>query len=208
MNLKKFFIMKFNLTIAAVGLAVALISCEKEEADSNVFVPNTPDTTVVSGTNMSFKINGAASFSYLSKGFGALCPTVGQPGSFTWMLATGNNLQYDPATQEFLPDMNDTTFAVAWLANYSTVGTYTIPNPLSEAECFMIAPTFIRFYDPSQIQIDVTGITTDSIFGTYHGALPELIDLQIDTVTGNLVPTYSGVVDSVATTFRVQRNPC
>ncbi len=200
--------MNFKIILAAVSLAVALISCEKVPLKSEVFVPNVPDTTQVSGAKMSFSINGAASFSYFSKGFGSLCPNTVMPGTFVWILATGNNLQYDPVTQDFDLDINDTTFALAWIANVSSPGIYSVPNPLTEADCFMVTPSFIRFYDPSQITVNIASVTTDSIFGTYSGSLPELIDVQFDPTTGAPIPFYSGVVDSVATTFKVQRNPC
>ena len=205
MNLKNNLFMKLKFVLAVASLAVAMISCEKEQLEK---VPVTPETPEVTGAKMSFSVNGAASFTYQSKGFGSLCPNPGT-SDFVWALATGNNLVYDAVTQEFLPDMdNDTTFALAWVSGLSSTGTFSIPNPLTDAACFMITPTFLRQYDPSQIQVNVTSVTTDSIFGSYWGALPELLDIQFDPTTGAPIPVYTGVVDSVATTFKVQRNPC
>lgn len=183
-------------------VAAALMSCKKEEVFMDTFTPKPKDTTFISGANMRFTLNGNA-FNNSTQGFGLSCTDTS--GTF-WALATGNGVIYDPITRSLSTALNDTTFALIFQSLSSGIGTYTIASPF-DAVCFLDAPGQIfRQYDASQLQINISRITADSIFGSYAGALPEM-QIGVDSL-GNLIPIYSGVIDSVNAAFGVRRNPC
>ncbi len=119
-------------------------------------------------------------------------------------------MTFDPLTNEFTTGPNDTTLVLVFGSQNFTIGTYTVPG-FPESFCILDGPDnsnlAFKQYDPGQLQINITRITSDSIFGSYSGALREIIDFSLDSL-GNLVPIYSNQIDSVSTQFGVKRDPC
>lgn len=189
------------ILMAAVAL---LTSCEPEEVMVNTFTPNTPDTTFVSGMNMRLVLNGNA-INYTSQGLGISCTDTS--GETVWAAITGNGVQFDPATNTYSTAPNDTSLVLVFFSSNFGIGAYTIAN-FEDGICLLDAPgALFRQYDPTTLAINITRLTTDSIFGDYSGALREISGFTVDP-QGNLVPTYTGVIDSVSTVFGVKRNPC
>lgn len=196
MNLKTAFVL--------VAATAALMSCKKDEVLVDSFTPNPVDTTYVSGMSMRLLFNGTA-FTYNSQGYGLSCSDTS--GETTWAVITGNGVVFDPADNSYSTAPGDTSLVLVFAAQNFGIGSYTISN-FEDAFCILDIPgALFRQYDPTGLAIDITRITIDSIFGSYTGALPEVIDFSFDPL-GNLVPVYSGVIDSVSTVFGVKRNPC
>ncbi|MBA4302597.1 MAG: hypothetical protein C0424_00060 [Sphingobacteriaceae bacterium] len=195
--------MNISKLLAILAFGALLISCEPEEVFQQNFTPNTRDTVFMSGSNATFRINGASQVQQ-SAGFGFSCTdTVGT----TWALATGNGVNWDPITRSLSAGANDTMLALIWNSPAAAIGTYTFASWV-DAFCIIDIPgVLFRQYDPSGLTVNIVRITTDSIFGDYSGALREFSGFTLDP-SGNLVPTYTGVVDSVSTVFGVKRNPC
>lgn len=183
------------------------MSCEPQEVFEQQFIPAPKDTAYVSGMNMRLFLNGAT-VNYSSAGYGIAC--TDSSGETTWAAITGNAVIFDPATNTYSTAPNDTSLVLVFYSQNMGVGTYTIPS-FEDAFCVLDGPDnsniAFRQYDPSQLVVNITRVTTDSIFGNYSGALPEVIDFTIGPL-GNVIPVYSGVIDSVSTVFGVRRNPC
>ncbi len=195
--------MKFKQTLVYLSMIVSFCSCEPEEVFQQNFTPAPKDTTFISGSNTTFRINGATQIQQ-SAGFGFSCSDT---SGITWALATGNGVTWDPATRVLAAGANDTMFGLVWESTASILSTYTFSS-WNAAICFIDIPgVLFRQYDPSGLTVNIVRITTDSIFGDYSGALREFSGFTLDPF-GNLVPTYTGVVDSVSTVFGVKRNPC
>ncbi len=197
MNLKK--------VVGMLAVAAAFMSCEKENAlqPNPTLNPTANNPVRTSGSTATFRINGASQIQQ-SAGFGFACTDTS--GTY-WALATGNGVTWDAVTRSLSAGSNDTMFALVWQSPAAAIGTYTFAN-WDDAFCLIDIPgVMFRQYDPTGLTVNIVQITTDSIFGNYSGALREFIGLQLDP-SGNLVPTYSGVVDSVSTVFGVRRNPC
>ena len=195
--------MKTSKILAFLAIGALFTSCEPEEVFQQNFTPNTRDTVFVSGSNATFRINGASQVQQ-SAGFGFSCTdTVGT----TWALATGNGVNWDPITRSLSAGANDTMLALIWNSPTAAIGSYTFAS-WDDAFCIIDIPgVLFRQYDPSGLTVNIVRITTDSIFGNYSGTLREFSGFTVDP-SGNLVPTYTGVVDSVGTVFGVKRNPC
>jgi hypothetical protein len=195
--------MKTSKILALLAIGALFTSCEPEEVFQQNFTPNTRDTVFVSGSNATFRINGTSQVQQ-SAGFGFSCTdTMGN----TWALATGNNVNWDPITRSLSAGTNDTMLALIWESPTAAIGTYTFAN-WDDAFCLIDIPgVLFRQYDASGITVNIVRITTDSIFGDYAGALREFSGFTLDPF-GNLVPTYTGIVDSVSTVFGVKRNSC
>ena len=198
--------MKYTKILSLVAFAAAIVSCEPTEIDDTDFHPNDNDTTTTFGFKMSMKTNGTTT-TYNSQGVGVSC-TDSVFGTF-WGLATGDSLYYDPTTGHIqTSNPNDTMLVVIWESQNSGTGTY-VPSSLNSmfpGYCVMQTPTSFVEYDASQLQINITKLTTDSIYGNYNGALNEII-WQMDSA-GNHVPVPTGQVDTVNATFGVLRAPC
>ena len=196
--------MKIKITLAFILLSAALMSCEPEEVLVDSFTPNPKDTTFISGMSMRMNFNGSP-FTYNSQGYGLLCPD--SLGGSDWALITGNGVVFDPATNAYSTAPGDTTLLLVFNTPTAAIGTYTV-STFENAFCLLDAPgSVFRLYDPTQLTINVSRVTPDSIFGSYTGPLLEFTSFNIDSL-GNLIPIYSGVVDSVSTVFGVKRNPC
>lgn len=195
--------MKTSKILAFLAIGALFTSCEPEEVFQQNFTPNTRDTVFVSGSNATFRINGASQVQQ-SAGFGFSCTdTVGT----TWALATGNGVNWDPITRSLSAGANDTMLALIWNSPTAAIGSYTFAS-WDDAFCIIDIPgVLFRQYDPSGLTVNIVRITTDSIFGNYSGTLREFSGFTVDPF-GNLVPAYTGVVDSVGTVFGVKRNPC
>jgi hypothetical protein len=195
--------MKTSKILAFLAIGALFTSCEPEEVFQQNFTPNNRDTVFVSGSNATFRINGASQVQQ-SAGFGFSCTdTVGT----TWALATGNGVNWDPITRSLSAGANDTMLALIWNSPTAAIGSYTFAS-WDDAFCIIDIPgVLFRQYDPSGLTVNIVRITTDSIFGNYSGTLREFSGFTVDP-SGNLVPTYTGVVDSVGTVFGVKRNPC
>jgi hypothetical protein len=196
--------MKKHIIIAFAVLSTALMSCEPEEVLVDSFTPNPVDTTFFSGMSMRLNFNGSP-FTYNSQGYGLLCTdSIGQT---SWALITGNGVQFDPLNNDYSTAPGDTSLFLVFNSQAASIGSYSIAN-FEDAFCLLDAPgNIFRLYDPTQLAINITRITPDSIFGDYSGALLEYISLNIDSL-GNVTPVYTGVVDSVSTIFGLKRNPC
>jgi hypothetical protein len=196
MNLKTAFLM--------IVTTAALMSCNKEEVLVDNVTPRPNEPATVSGMNMRLVLNGNV-YNNTSQGLGVSC--TDSSGETVWAAITGNGVVFDPATNAYSTAANDTSLVLVFTSQNFGIGTYTIAR-FEDALCLLDAPgALFKQYDPTQLTVNITGITTDSIFGNYSGALPEVIGMNVDPL-GNLVPVYSGVVDSVATSFGVKRNPC
>lgn len=196
--------MKISTAFALVCLSITIMSCEPETPLVDSFPPNPIDSTFISGVSMRFTLNGT-SFNSSTQGLGYSCTDT--TGITSWGLATGNGLIYDPLTGEWSTGINDTTFLLMFDSPNFGVGPYVIAGPF-EVFCWLDVPQMqtIRQYDASQLQVFISRITVDSIFGSYAGPLREM-ELGLDSL-GQLVPIYSGVIDSVSAVFGVIRNPC
>ena len=197
MNLKK--------VVGMLAVAAAFMSCEKESTlqPNPTPTPNPNNPTVTSGSTATFRINGTSKVQQ-SAGFGFACSDT---SGNTWALATGNGVIWNPATRSLRAGANDTMFALVWPSPTAAIGSYTFAN-WDDAVCLIDIPgVMFRQYDATGLTVNITRVTTDSIFGNYGGALREFNNLQLDPA-GNLVPVYTGVVDSVSTVFGVKRNPC
>jgi hypothetical protein len=196
--------MKIKQTIVLLAAIALLASCEPEPLMVSTFKPNTPDTTYVSGMNMRLVLNGNA-VNYSSQGYGISCTDTS--GETFWAAITGNGVLFDPATRTYSTAPNDTSLVLVFNSQNFGIGSYTIAR-FEDALCLLDAPgALFKQYDPTQLAINITRLTTDSIFGDYSGALREISGFTVDP-QGNLVPTYTGVIDSVSTVFGVKRNPC
>ena len=186
-----------------LAFGALLMSCEPEEVFQQTFTPSPADTVFISGSNTTFRINGASQVQQ-SAGFGFSCTDT---SGNTWALATGNAVTWDATTRSLSAGPNDTMLALIWGSPTAAIGAYTFAN-WDDAFCFIDIPgVMFRQYDATGLTVNIIRITTDSIFGDYSGALREFSGFTIDP-SGNLVPTYTGVVDSVSTVFGVKRNPC
>lgn len=197
--------MKYLLTLAAA--TALLFSCEPIEIDDTHFDDNGNDTTYTPGFKMSMKTNGTI-INYNSQGVGVSCTDTTFGNTF-WGLATGNSVVYDPLTGTvYTASPNDTMMVLLWVSQTSGVGSFTTGgmNSMMPGSCFMQTPTSFTEYDPTQLQINITKLTADSIYGNYSGALNEIIWV-VDS-TGNHIPMPTGQIDTVAATFSVLRTPC
>lgn len=198
--------MKYMKPLYLFAFAAAMVSCEPTELDDTVFHPDDSDTTTTVGFKMSMKTNGTTT-TYNSQGVGVSC-TDSAFGTI-WGLATGDSVYYDPIAGHIqTANPNDTMLVVIWESQNSGTGTF-VPSGLNSmfpGFCIMQTPTSLVEYDASQLQINITKLTTDSIYGNYNGALQRVI-WQVDA-SGNHVPVPTGQVDSVNATFGVLRGPC
>lgn len=195
--------MNISKLLPILAFGALLISCEPEEVFQQNFTSAPKDTTFVSGSNTTFRINGATQIQQ-SAGFGFFCSDT---SGNTWALATGNGVTWNPATRSLAAGANDTMLALIWNSPSGTIGSYTFAS-WEDAFCIIDIPgVLFRQYDPSGLTVNIVRVTTDSIFGDYSGALREFSGFTLDP-SGNLVPTYTGVVDSVSTVFGVKRNSC
>lgn len=201
-NEPKFNIMLKHLFLSASVMAL-LASCEPVEIIIDDYDRNPLDTTFSSGSTLVFKSNGTTSV-YQSIGMGSSCYDTATSLT-SWALFTGNNITFDPAAQAWGSGPNDTVFALIWQSVNGGVGSYTIPGP-TNAQCFMQTPTSFRWYDASLLNVSVTKMTTDSIYGFYSGPLLE-VTMQIDPM-GNLSYLPTGLVDTVSATFGVYKPSC
>lgn len=198
--------MKFTRILNVLAITGVLIGCEPLEIDNTGFNPNGADTTSSLGFKMSMKTNGVITM-YNSQGVGVSCtdPALGT----IWGLATGDSVYYDPTTGNIQTlNPNDTMLVVMWLASNNGIGTYVpagLNSPFPGFCAMQTASGFVE-YDPSQLQINITKLTIDSIYGNYGGPLSRII-WQPDS-TGTFVPVPTGQVDSVNATFEILRSPC
>jgi hypothetical protein len=195
--------MNISKLLPILAFGALIISCEPEEVFQQNFTSAPKDTTFVSGSNATFRINGATQIQQ-SAGFGFFCSDT---SGNTWALATGNGVTWDPATRTLTAGANDTMLGLVWESSSSALGTFTFSS-WQDAVCFIDIPgVLFRQYDPAGLTVNIVRITPDSIFGDYSGGLREFSGFQLDS-SGNVVPTYTGVVDSVSTVFGVKRNSC
>ncbi len=196
--------MYLKKVVGMLAVAVAFMSCENENLQPNPTpIPNANNPVRTSGSTATFRINGITQ-THQSAGFGFSCSDT---SSTTWALATGNSISWNPSTRTLAAGPNDTMLALIWETPTASVGTYTIANQ-EDAFCFLDVPgNMFRQYDATGLTINIVRITTDSIFGDYSGALRVISGFQLDP-SGNLVPVFSGAIDSVSTSFGVKRNPC
>ncbi|MDB2473639.1 hypothetical protein N9W70_04225 [Schleiferiaceae bacterium] len=190
-----------NLTkiIGIVALVTVIISCEPTEIDITEFVPNDTDT-ISTGFEVSLSINGMTT-TFNSHGMGVSCSDSNMT---FWGLASGNSVYYDPLVSNFqTTDPNDTMLVVIWNSTNSGTGTY-VPlglNSMNPEFSVLQTPNSSVTYDASQLQIQITKVTTDSIYGSYNGSLNKVI-------FQNGIPFPTGQVDMVNATFAVMRMPC
>ena len=197
--------MYLKKVVGMLAVAAAFMSCENEKTlqPNPTPNPNPNNPVLTSGSTATFRINGASQIQQ-SAGFGLSCTDTA--GSY-WAIATGNGVTWDPATRALSAGANDTMLALVWGSPAAAIGTYNFAN-WDEAFCFIDIPgVMFRQYDATGLTVNIVRMTTDSIFGNYSGALREFSGFTVDP-SGNLVPTYTGVVDSVSTVFGVKRNPC
>ena len=190
-----------NLTkiIGIVALVTVIISCEPTEIDITEFVPNDTDT-ISAGFEVSLSINGMTT-TFNSHGMGVSCSDSNMT---FWGLASGNSVYYDPLANNFqTTDPNDTMLVVIWNSTNSGTGTY-VPlglNSMNPEFSVLQTPNSSVTYDASQLQIQITKVTPDSIYGSYNGSLNKVI-------FQNGIPFPTGQVDMVNATFAVMRTPC
>ena len=190
-----------NLTkiIGIVALVTVIISCEPTEIDITEFVPNDTDT-ISTGFEVSLSINGMTT-TFNSHGMGVSCSDSNMT---FWGLASGNSVYYDPLVSNFqTTDPNDTMLVVIWNSTNSGTGTY-VPlglNSMNPEFSVLQTPNSSVKYDASQLQIQITKVTPDSIYGSYNGSLNKVI-------FQNGIPFPTGQVDMVNATFAVMRTPC
>ena len=190
-----------NLTkmIGIVALVTVIISCEPTEIDITEFVPNDTDT-ISTGFEVSLSINGMTT-TFNSHGMGVSCSDSNMT---FWGLASGNSVYYDPLVSNFqTTDPNDTMLVVIWNSTNSGTGTY-VPlglNSMNPEFSVLQTPNSSVKYDASQLQIQITKVTPDSIYGSYNGSLNKVI-------FQNGIPFPTGQVDTVNATFAVMRMPC
>ena len=190
-----------NLTkiIGIVALVTVIISCEPTEIDITEFVPNDTDT-ISAGFEVSLSINGMTT-TFNSHGMGVSCSDSNMT---FWGLASGNSVYYDPLVSNFqTTDPNDTMLVVIWNSTNSGTGTY-VPlglNSMNPEFSVLQTPNSSVTYDASQLQIQITKVTPDSIYGSYNGSLNKVI-------FQNGIPFPTGQVDMVNATFAVMRTPC
>lgn len=190
-----------NLTkiIGIVALVTVIISCEPTEIDITEFVPNDTDT-ISTGFEVSLTINGMTT-TFNSHGMGVSCSDSNMT---FWGLASGNSVYYDPLVSNFqTTDPNDTMLVVIWNSTNSGTGTY-VPlglNSMNPEFSVLQTPNSSVTYDASQLQIQITKVTPDSIYGSYNGSLNKVI-------FQNGIPFPTGQVDMVNATFAVMRMPC
>lgn len=190
-----------NLTkiIGIVALVTVIISCEPTEIDITEFVPNDTDT-ISTGFEVSLSINGMTT-TFNSHGMGVSCSDSNMT---FWGLASGNSVYYDPLVSNFqTTDPNDTMLVVIWNSTNSGTGTYVPLGLNSMNPEFSVLQTLNSSvtYDASQLQIQITKVTPDSIYGSYNGSLNKVI-------FQNGIPFPTGQVDMVNATFAVMRMPC
>jgi len=190
-----------NLTkiIGIVALVTVIISCEPTEIDITEFVPNDTDT-ISTGFEVSLSINGMTT-TFNSHGMGVSCSDSNMT---FWGLASGNSVYYDPLVSNFqTTDPNDTMLVVIWNSTNSGTGTY-VPlglNSMNPEFSVLQTPNSSVTYDASQLQIQITKVTPDSIYGSYNGSLNKVI-------FQNGIPFPTGQIDMVNATFAVMRIPC
>lgn len=190
-----------NLTkiIGIVALVTVIISCEPTAFDITEFVPNDTDT-ISTGFEVSLSINGMTT-TFNSHGMGVSCSDSNMT---FWGLASGNSVYYDPLVSNFqTTDPNDTMLVVIWSSTNSGTGTY-VPlglNSMNPEFSVLQTPNSSVTYDASQLQIQITKVTPDSIYGSYNGSLNKVI-------FQNGIPFPTGQVDMVNATFAVMRMPC
>ena len=166
-----------NLTkiIGIVALVTVIISCEPTEIDITEFVPNDTDT-ISTGFEVSLSINGMTT-TFNSHGMGVSCSDSNMT---FWGLATGNSVYYNPLASNFqTTDPNDTMLVVIWNSTNSGTGTY-VPlglNSMNPEFSVLQTPNSSVTYDASQLQIQITKVTPDSIYGSYNGSLTEIVSL-------------------------------
>lgn len=174
-----------------------LIACEPDVLDDTSFDPDPVDTTF-GGYSITMKSNGVTS-TYNSRGYGFI-DTV--PGLTVWGIASGDSLQFDPATQSlYTTSMNDTLLFLQWTTPSPVPGSYALT---SQDLGFYLDFTTTKFYDLSQLVMNVTSITADSIFGNYQGNLIEVYE-QYDSTSQSWVMVPTGNIDVVSATYGIER---
>jgi hypothetical protein len=194
--------MKTKYFLASLTIDLVVVGCEPTEIDQTDFDPNSGDTTQTGGISFKMNSNGQ-SWTYNSTGLGIFCDSVGIGLPFSiWGVATGDSVYYNPANDSLITGQNDTVFYLAWLSTIDTVGTYSLSNPAVFAiDCRFETSNYSQEYDASQLMVDISKVTTDSIYGTYSGPIEEVI-LQ------NMNYINTGVFDTVNASFVVYRVPC
>tara|TARA_B100001059_G_scaffold36954_1_gene29932 strand:+ start:4030 stop:4605 length:576 start_codon:yes stop_codon:yes gene_type:complete len=185
--------------LGIVALVSIIISCEPTEIYNTEFVPNEADT-ISAGFKVSMSINGMTT-SFNSHGMGVSCSDSNMT---FWGLATGNSVYYDSLVSNFqTTDPNDTMLAVIWNSTNSGTGTYAPLglNSMNPEFSILQTPNSFVTYDASQLQIQITKVTPDSIYGSYNGSLNKVI-------FQNGIPYPTGQVDTLNATFAVMRMPC
>lgn len=182
---------------SALAVSMLLIACEPEILDDTTFDPAPVDTTY-GGYNMTLKSNGVTSM-YSSRGYGFI-DTV--PGMTVWGIATGDSLQYDPVDQSlYTTSANDTLLFLQWTTAAPVAGSYQLT---SQDYGFYLDFTTMKFYDLSQIVMNVTQVTADSIYGNYQGNLIEVIE-QYDSTSQSWITVPTGNIDIVSATYAIER---
>lgn len=183
---------------ALFGLSLILMSCEPDVIDDTSFDPNPIDTTSSSGYSMTLKSNGVTS-TYNSRGYGFIDTGAGMA---VWGIATGDSLQYDPVNGElYSTSANDTLFIMQWTTVSPIPGTY---NLTSQDYGFYLDMTTMKFYDLSQVVMNVASVTNDSIYGSYQGNLIEVVE-QYDSTAQAWVTVPTGNIDVVSATYAIER---
>lgn len=190
--------------LSLIALTSLVFSCEPIEIDDNQFDPNDGDTTTVAGMSITMT---TANKTFVQNSIGVGFSCADSAGTIWWGLATGDSVFYDPMANAMGSGMQDSTLLLMWYSSSSGPGTYTMTNSIGfPARCSFITPTSYTDYDASGVTVNITKLTNDSIVGNYGGQLLEII-LQLDSL-GNLVPIYTGQIDTVQASFSVFRAPC
>jgi len=192
--------MKTKYLLTSLGLAFLTIACEPTEIDVTTFDPNSGDTTQTGGISFKMSSNGQT-WSYNSTGLGISCELPGS-GFSIWGIATGDSVYYNPANDSLIAGKNDTVFYLAWVATIDTAGTYSLSHPsIIAIDCRYETTNFLQEYDGSQLMVNISKVTTDSIFGTYSGPIEEVIWQNLNYIN-------TGVFDTVNAAFAISRIPC
>ena len=208
--------MMYTKILSLVAFTAAMVSCEPTEIDDKDFHPNDNDTTTTLGFKMSMKTNGTTT-TYNSQGVGVSC-TDSAFDAF-WGLATGDSVYYDPTTGHIqTSNPNDTMLVVIWESQNSGTGTY-VPSGLNSmfpGFCVMQTPTSFVEYDASQLQINITKLTTDQVQGQAEAAAqqveqPQSENTAISVDEGAVAPSAHAVetadVDPELTHISVGEHP-
>ncbi len=194
-----------KLLLLSAGLAMVFASCKKEVFDQ-VNSTTKPVTTQNGGMKVTMKTSSGTATS-VSNGVGFACdysdPVLGSITSYG--IATGNSVVYDPNNQIiYSTDPADQPLLISWTDSLNagpTVGAFQGDVITGE---FNGIPVYA---DGSDVVINVTGFTTDSLFGNFAGPIEELL-ISFDTVNNVPVFTPTGNFDTISGVFAVELAPC